>query len=231
MKKEIEKIENGLNEIKNGFTELTRLKMDEDVRKHLMQMWEKFRTVNKLVGNIKETLENPSIELPSMKTTEKAKTSNSESQVNELKSQKTPNNDFQDKPKKSSNGNMKKLLIIDDCKITQNILNYTLSKGGVDVTSLTDSSKALEMVREIKPDIILLDLMMPKVNGFEVLKVLRSSNEFDDIKIIVGSNRSYDKDRLAVLEGGANDFIAKPYNIKELALRIRNFLGLSIRAA
>lgn len=132
---------------------------------------------------------------------------------------------------KGSLGGGCKILVVDDCENTQNILAFTLKKKGYVVEGIVDPTKAVDKVLDWQPDLILLDLMMPQMDGFEVLKILRANRSCDNIQIIVGSSRSYDKDRLTVLGLGANDFIAKPYNVKELGLRIRNFLSASMPAA
>lgn len=116
------------------------------------------------------------------------------------------------------------ILVIDDCQNTQNILSFSLGSEGLDITSLTEPERWLAVVRQVRPQVVLLDLMMPGMDGFEVLRQLRATKDFDSIFVVVGSSRSFEHDRLAVLGMGADDFIPKPYHIKELALKFHNLI-------
>lgn len=116
------------------------------------------------------------------------------------------------------------ILVIDDCQNTQNILSFSLGGEGLDITSLTEPERWLAVVRQVRPQVVLLDLMMPGMDGFEVLRQLRATKDFDSIFVVVGSSRSFEHDRLAVLGMGADDFIPKPYHIKELALKFHNLI-------
>ena len=119
----------------------------------------------------------------------------------------------------------KTVMVIDDDEDTLRLLNFLLTKkGGFSVLCKSNPVEALETLKTKTPDVILMDLMMPQMNGFEVLRRIKQEKDWEDIKILIGSSRTYDKDKLAVLQGGANDFIAKPYNLEELVLRLRNLL-------
>ena len=121
-----------------------------------------------------------------------------------------------------SDKGLKKLFIVDDDEDTQRMLKFTLKKRGFDVFSEINPVKALDRIEEINPDIILLDLMMPEMTGFEFLNQIKDHSLRKNLKIIVGSARNFEKDRITVLEEGANDFISKPYNISELVLKFNN---------
>lgn len=250
MQSEIEIIKQSLEEVKREFTHLSRQKISPDVRKHLVAMWEQFRTIYADVERLGKNLENPFLYPavegePDEQNLVDLDIDLSQGEDSPGESSSAPDSDshktiIHDEPKKapaitrlpitqsgqaaSQANSHPKILVIDDCENTQNILAFTLKKKGYDIEGILDPTQALDKVLDWRPELILLDLMMPQMDGFEVLKLLRANRECDSIQIIVGSSRSYDKDRLTVLGLGANDFIAKPYNVKELGLRIRNFL-------
>lgn len=119
-----------------------------------------------------------------------------------------------------------KVMIIDDDEDVQRTMQYLLpKKGDFLVISVLDPLTAIQMIRDSLPNVILMDLMMPNLSGFELLKKIKKIEEFSAIKIIIGSSRSYDKDRIAVLESGANEFIPKPYNFGELVIRIKHLVN------
>ena len=122
-------------------------------------------------------------------------------------------------------GQKKAVLVVDDDKDIQRILGFFLPTKGFEVMSISDPEAALELLERVHPDIILMDLMMPKMTGFELLQRIKKRADWNDIRIIVGSMRNYDKDRLAVLKYGADEFIPKPYNLDELAMRIQYLAG------
>lgn len=244
MRHEIEIVSQSLEEIKREFVHLNRHKISPEVREHLVALWSQFRAIHDEVVTIQKTLENPflyptaaagepsadtvelglDLELATNGSTHGKGQQDDSQQLSQASAPSSPKV-TQLPPKARQQGQQARVLIIDDCENTQNILEFTLSKKGFVIESLTDPTLAVERVMASPPDLILLDLMMPQMDGFEVLKKLRANPQCDGIQIIVGSSRSYDKDRLTVLGLGANDFIAKPYNVKELGLRIRNFLA------
>lgn len=117
-----------------------------------------------------------------------------------------------------------KLLIVDDDEDNQKMLLFTLKKRGFEVISELDPVKALKKLEEINPKILLLDIMMPGMTGFEFLRHLKKHPLYDKLKVLVGSARNFEKDRISVLEEGAHGFIAKPYNINELTLKLKSLL-------
>jgi CheY-like chemotaxis protein len=120
-----------------------------------------------------------------------------------------------------------KLLVIDDSEDILRVLKYSLAKKGIDVHLEKNPITALNSLVQLQPDAILLDLMMPEMTGFEVLQRIRhcTDQNLRKIKIIIGSSRTYDKDRLSVLEAGADEFVSKPYNMGELAIRIKKLVA------
>ena len=125
----------------------------------------------------------------------------------------------------SIKNSLAKILIVDDDCDTQRMLRFTLQKRGFNVISKLNPIEAYQELKKINPDIILLDLMMPEMTGFEFLSRLHNSPLKGKIKIIVCSSRNFEKDRISVLEEGANDFISKPYNITELVLKLRSMVS------
>lgn len=120
----------------------------------------------------------------------------------------------------------KVLFLIDDDKDAQKVLAYMFErKSSFRVVSHTDPLKAWEEIKLSPPDLILMDLMMPGISGLDLLKNIRQINELNNVKILIGSSKSFDKDRIEVLKAGANDFIAKPYNFTELLLRLNKLAG------
>jgi len=120
----------------------------------------------------------------------------------------------------------KVLFLIDDDKDAQKVLSYMFErKSSFQVISHTDPLKAWEDIKTHPPDLILMDLMMPGINGLDLLKNIRQIPDLQNVKILIGSSKSFDKDRIEVLKAGANDFIAKPYNFTELLLRLNKLVG------
>ena len=109
------------------------------------------------------------------------------------------------------------ILLVDDEKRILNFLKTKLKILSYEVTLATNGIEALEQVREQDPDLVVLDVMMPKKDGFETLKELRT---FSPVPVIMLSARGDDSDRIKGLEIGADDYIAKPFNPDELVARI-----------
>jgi two-component system phosphate regulon response regulator OmpR len=118
----------------------------------------------------------------------------------------------------------KKVLIIDDDIKLRNLLKEYLEGFGYLVSSLPDGSKALEKIKEIHPDIVILDIMMPGDDGIEVLRKLRAVFR---IPVIMLTARGDDSDRIVGLELGADDYLPKPFNPRELLARMKAVLRRS----
>jgi PleD family two-component response regulator len=120
-----------------------------------------------------------------------------------------------------------KLLIIDDEPVNVALLEDLLAESGYTrVKSLTDSRDALEVCRTYAPDLILLDLMMPHVDGFAVLEQLRSQEEDSFVPVIVLTADASEETKRRALRTGATDFLLKPFDHLEVVLRISNLLEL-----
>lgn len=119
-----------------------------------------------------------------------------------------------------------KVMMVDDEPITSEMLQSFLKDAGYRNFLLTsDPSEALELLVNQRPDVLLLDLMMPKVNGFDILRAMRADAKLRHIPVIVLTSSSDAENKLQALELGATDFLAKPVDSSELALRLRNTLA------
>jgi len=107
----------------------------------------------------------------------------------------------------------RKVLVVDDEKIIVKGIRFGLEQDGMQVDAAYDGEEALEMVKANAYDIILLDLMLPKMDGFEVCQQIR---EFSDVPIIMLTAKGEDIDKIMGLEYGADDYMTKPFNILEV---------------
>jgi PleD family two-component response regulator len=122
-----------------------------------------------------------------------------------------------------------RILIADDEPHIRQILRFTLERAGYQVYLAADGEDALKQAAELKPNLVLLDVMMPKVDGYEVCRKMRQDFSLNQIPVIMLSARGEQRDRVAGLEGGANDYLVKPYSNEELLLRVKNVLEWNIR--
>jgi len=116
------------------------------------------------------------------------------------------------------------VLIIDDDDVTLSLLEAVLTKAGFDVQTMTDSENALKAIEAARPDVVLSDLMMPKVDGFELCQSVRDSKVLKDTRFIVVSAKAYASDEARALELGADGFIRKPINPETFAQRLRSII-------
>lgn len=116
------------------------------------------------------------------------------------------------------------VLIVDDEKTLVKALTFNLQKEGFRVDAAYDGEEALEKVFSLKPDVVVLDLMLPEVDGFEVCRRIRKKL---DVPIIMLTARSEDIDKVLGLELGADDYLTKPFNSRELVARIKAILRRS----
>jgi DNA-binding response OmpR family regulator len=119
---------------------------------------------------------------------------------------------------------MKKILVVDDKSSISNLLIQFLSSNYL-VESREDGLEALTMLQQGNiPDLIITDLQMPNLDGYELIKRLKESGYFKDIPIIVLSSKDSSGDRVKCLKLGADDYIVKPFNPEELLIRIEKIL-------
>ncbi len=120
-----------------------------------------------------------------------------------------------------------KLLVVDDEPVNVALLEDMLAESGYSrVKSLTDSRQAIQVCTEFAPDLILLDLMMPNVDGFAVLEALRARQHDDFVPVIVLTADATEETKRRALRAGATDFLLKPFDQLEVLLRIGNLLEM-----
>ena len=112
----------------------------------------------------------------------------------------------------------KKVLVVDDEKLIVKGIRCSLLQDGMEVDCAYDGEEALNMAKAISYDMILLDVMLPKMDGFEVCQAIR---EFSDVPIVMLTAKGDDMDKILGLEYGADDYITKPFNILEVKARIK----------
>ena len=114
-----------------------------------------------------------------------------------------------------------KILVVEDEENILEAIKYSLTSEGFDVYGAEDGEKGLEMARELVPDLVLLDVMLPKIDGFEVCRMLRKDM---DLPVFMLSAKAEEIDRVVGLEIGADDYITKPFSMRELVVRVRTSL-------
>lgn len=119
---------------------------------------------------------------------------------------------------------MAKVLVVDDESSIVNIISYNLKKEGYDVITAEDGEAGLELALNENPDLILLDIMMPKMDGYEVCRKLR---EKSNVPIIMLTARADEVDKVIGLEMGADDYVTKPFGNRELIARVKAHLRRS----
>jgi len=121
----------------------------------------------------------------------------------------------------------KKILVVDDEEVTVELAKTFLEKHGFAVVCAGDGEEALAVAYDEQPDLILLDVMLPKLDGFEVCKKLKSDSRFEHVPILMFTARGFDRDMRRGREAGADEYIVKPFAGKALVATIRKHLGLA----
>ena len=119
---------------------------------------------------------------------------------------------------------MKRILIIEDDRDIVELVRYNLANEGFEVTSVADGSAALASLRKSTPDLVILDLMLPKMPGLEVCKEIRRDAALNRLPILMLTARGEEADRVIGLEMGADDYVTKPFSPRELAARVKALL-------
>ena len=122
---------------------------------------------------------------------------------------------------------MPRVLVVDDEKLIVKGIRFSLEQDGMEVDCAYDGEEAIEMAKKTEYDIVLLDVMLPKHDGFEVCQAIR---EFSDMPIIMLTAKGEDMDKILGLEYGADDYISKPFNILEVKARIKAIIRRSARS-
>jgi len=121
-------------------------------------------------------------------------------------------------------GKVARILVIEDERDLQRILDYNLRKAGHDVVQALRGSDGLEEARRTRPDLILLDLMLPDLQGTEICKLLKAGPDTKDIPVIMVTAKGEEIDRVLGFELGVEDYVVKPFSVRELVLRIQAVL-------
>ena len=119
---------------------------------------------------------------------------------------------------------MSKILIVEDDPDIRELLRFNLEKAGYTLFLAEDGEKVLALARKHSPELILLDLMLPGVDGLEVCRTLKKDPELQRIPIIMVTAKGEEMDRVVGLELGADDYVVKPFSLREVVLRIRKVL-------
>lgn len=120
-----------------------------------------------------------------------------------------------------------RILVADDEPNLRRILQILLEQEGFEVHMAEDGLQAWEALRQFNPDLVLLDAMMPKMDGFEVLEKIRADFETCQLPVVILTAKGEGADKVKGLKGGANDYVIKPFDQEELLLRITNILAAS----
>ena len=118
-----------------------------------------------------------------------------------------------------------KILVVDDEPFICRSLTFVLKKGNYDVMEARNGEEALAAIREHRPDLVFLDVMMPKVDGFQVTQEVRADKTLADIKIILLTAKGQECDREVGKIAGANDYMTKPFSPSKILDRAREILG------
>ncbi|MCI8766984.1 response regulator transcription factor [Schaedlerella sp.] len=120
----------------------------------------------------------------------------------------------------------KKILVVDDEKLIVKGIRFSLEQDGMEVDCAYDGEEALSLARKREYDLVILDVMLPKLDGFEVCQQIR---EFSDMPVVMLTAKSEDMDKILGLEYGADDYITKPFNILEVKARIKAIMRRTAR--
>jgi two-component system alkaline phosphatase synthesis response regulator PhoP len=118
-----------------------------------------------------------------------------------------------------------KILVVDDEVYLLQILDFSLGAEGYEVVTAEDGEQALQKAKSEQPDLIVLDIMMPKVDGYEACRKLKQDPSMKDVPVILLTAKGRDIDRKLGLEVGADDYITKPFSPNKLLEKIGSFLG------
>lgn len=126
---------------------------------------------------------------------------------------------------------MKRVLVIDDDQDILDLVAYNLSRNGYRCFTALNYDSGLQLVFTENPDLVILDIMLPGFNGLALLEELKGNEKTNDIPVIMLTARVEESDRILGLEMGADDYVAKPFSVRELVLRVKRSLDRSKRTA
>lgn len=119
----------------------------------------------------------------------------------------------------------KKILIVDDEQDIVETLKFMLEAQGYECFCAYDGETGLAMAKDIIPDLMILDVMMPKMNGYKISRLLKYDAKYKDIPILMVTARSQDEDKLIGKETGANEYITKPFELDDVINKVKEYLG------
>ena len=117
-----------------------------------------------------------------------------------------------------------KILIIEDEQAIREMIAFHLSRAGFETFEAADCREARQLLTDNRPDLALVDWMLPDISGLELTRMLKRDKEYEDLAIIMLTARAEDRDKVSGLEGGADDYITKPFSPRELVARIKAVL-------
>ena len=117
-----------------------------------------------------------------------------------------------------------RIFIVEDEPDLRDTLSFNFENEGFEVSSFPDGEKCLTSLKKNKPDLIILDLMLPGINGLDVCREIRSEEENNDVSIIMLTAKGEEIDRIVGFELGADDYVTKPFSVRELILRVKVLL-------
>jgi len=126
---------------------------------------------------------------------------------------------------------MKRVLVVDDESDVTELLEYKFKQAGFAVRALNDPLRAIGLARDLRPDLIVLDVMMPELSGIQLLRMIRADALLRDTPVLFLTAKGETEDRLKGLESGADDYLAKPFDARELLLRAQALLRRAKSAA
>src|SRR2546422_9041161 len=125
------------------------------------------------------------------------------------------------KPAAAARQQQGRVLVVEDERDVADLIRYNLTKEGYDVVVAPTGSDALKQAREVHPDLVLLDIMVPQLNGWEVCRRLKQDADTKNIPVIMVTGRVEEGDKVLGFEMGADDYVTKPFSPRELLARIR----------
>lgn len=123
-----------------------------------------------------------------------------------------------------SDTKLKKVLVVDDEPDVTDLLAYTLKAKGFAVEAINNPNASVGFARTFLPDLVILDVMMPELNGIQICRMLRADPALKHVPIIFLTAKAEESDRIQGLENGADDYVSKPFSTKELVLRVQSIL-------
>lgn len=119
---------------------------------------------------------------------------------------------------------MKKVLIVDDEEDIVESLKFVLEQAGFECHCAYNGEEGLNLAREVLPDLIILDVMMPKINGFKICRLLKYDNKYKNIPILMVTARSQNEDKLIGEETGVDEYITKPFELDTIVEKVKGYL-------